>query len=127
LIAAENLFYGTINGATVHPREVVKRALQLNAAAVILSHNHPLCCVAGVTLGHERWLSLRKSQSEDRGKGGSCPVSREITTPVAAFKALRCSRASRVPLLAEWPGGQPLTAALRRDGNPRGQSAHIRN
>ena len=41
LIAAENLFYGTIDGASVHPREVVKRALQLNAAAVILSHNHP--------------------------------------------------------------------------------------
>ena len=37
----ENLFYGTIDGASVHPREVVKRALQLNAAAVILSHNHP--------------------------------------------------------------------------------------
>jgi hypothetical protein len=35
LIAAENLFYGTIDGASVHPREVVKRALQLNAAAVI--------------------------------------------------------------------------------------------
>ncbi len=32
---------GTINVNTVHPREVVKEALQLNAAAVILSHNHP--------------------------------------------------------------------------------------
>ncbi len=35
------LFEGTINGATVHPREVVKLALHRNAAAVILSHNHP--------------------------------------------------------------------------------------
>ncbi len=41
LISAENLFYGTIDGASVHPREVVKRALQLNAAGVILAHNHP--------------------------------------------------------------------------------------
>lgn len=41
LIAAEELFYGTIDGASVHPREVVKRALQLNAAALILAHNHP--------------------------------------------------------------------------------------
>ena len=37
----EELFRGTINGASVHPREVVKSALQHNAAAVILAHNHP--------------------------------------------------------------------------------------
>lgn len=41
LISAENLFLGTVDGASVHPREVVKRALQLNAAAVIVAHNHP--------------------------------------------------------------------------------------
>jgi DNA repair protein RadC len=35
------LFRGTINGASVHAREVVKTALQYNAAAVILAHNHP--------------------------------------------------------------------------------------
>ncbi len=34
-------FFGTINGATVHPREIVKTALEHNAAAVILAHNHP--------------------------------------------------------------------------------------
>lgn len=37
----EELFKGTINSATVHPREVVKKALRYNAAAVILAHNHP--------------------------------------------------------------------------------------
>ncbi len=41
VIACEELFRGTIDGATVHPREVVKRALAHNAAAVILAHNHP--------------------------------------------------------------------------------------
>ncbi len=41
LIAYEELFRGTIDGASVHPREVVKRALHFNAAAVILAHNHP--------------------------------------------------------------------------------------
>jgi DNA repair protein RadC len=41
VIAFEELFQGTIDGASVHPREVVKRALQHNAAAVILAHNHP--------------------------------------------------------------------------------------
>jgi len=41
LIAFEELFRGTIDGATVHAREVVRKALQHNAAAVILAHNHP--------------------------------------------------------------------------------------
>jgi DNA repair protein RadC len=51
LIAFDELFRGTIDGASVHPREVVKQTLARNAAAVILAHNHPLCCVAGVTSG----------------------------------------------------------------------------
>jgi DNA repair protein RadC len=41
VIVFEELFRGTIDGASVHPREVVRRALAHNAAAVILSHNHP--------------------------------------------------------------------------------------
>ncbi len=41
VLAFEELFRGTIDGASVHPREVVRRALAHNAAAVILSHNHP--------------------------------------------------------------------------------------
>ncbi len=41
LIAFEELFRGTIDGASVHPREVVRRAITHNAAAVILAHNHP--------------------------------------------------------------------------------------
>jgi DNA repair protein RadC len=41
VIGFEELFRGTIDGASVHPREVVKQALAKNAAAVILTHNHP--------------------------------------------------------------------------------------
>ncbi|HSP01743.1 MAG TPA: DNA repair protein RadC [Thioalkalivibrio sp.] len=41
VIAFEELFRGTIDGASVHPREVVRRALAHNAAALILAHNHP--------------------------------------------------------------------------------------
>ena len=41
VIHYDALFFGTINGATVHPREVVKSVLQHNAAAVIVAHNHP--------------------------------------------------------------------------------------
>ena len=41
LICFETLFLGTVDRASVHPREVLRRALELNAAAVILAHNHP--------------------------------------------------------------------------------------
>jgi DNA repair protein RadC len=41
LLAAEELFHGTLSQTSVYPREVVKRALELNAAAVVFAHNHP--------------------------------------------------------------------------------------
>ena len=41
LLAAEEMFLGTIAEASVHPREVVRRAMQHNAAALIVAHNHP--------------------------------------------------------------------------------------
>ena len=41
VIAFEELFFGTIDGATVYPRVVAEKALRLGAAAVILAHNHP--------------------------------------------------------------------------------------
>jgi DNA repair protein RadC len=41
MIAYEPLFRGTIDGAAVYPREIVKQALGCDAAAVILGHNHP--------------------------------------------------------------------------------------
>ena len=41
IIAYEELFFGTINTATIHPRPIIERVLQLNAAALILAHNHP--------------------------------------------------------------------------------------
>jgi DNA repair protein RadC len=41
ILGIEKLFTGTIDGASVYPREVVRAALNINAAAAILSHNHP--------------------------------------------------------------------------------------
>ena len=41
VIASEDLFQGSIDGACVYPRVVAERALRLNAAAVIVAHNHP--------------------------------------------------------------------------------------
>jgi len=45
VVASEELFHGTLTQTSVYPREVVKRALHHNAAAVIFAHNHP----SGVT------------------------------------------------------------------------------
>ncbi|MEM1112568.1 MAG: DNA repair protein RadC [Pseudomonadota bacterium] len=41
VIRCEDLFFGTLDGAAVYPREVATRALQYRAAAVIFAHNHP--------------------------------------------------------------------------------------
>jgi DNA repair protein RadC len=41
VLAFEELFRGTVDGASVHPREVVRACLQHNASAVIFAHNHP--------------------------------------------------------------------------------------
>jgi len=41
LVRSEEMFRGTLTQTSVYPREVVRRALALNAAAVILAHNHP--------------------------------------------------------------------------------------
>ncbi|ASK34565.1 DNA repair protein RadC [Alcanivorax sp. N3-2A] len=41
VLGFERLFFGTVDGTTVHPRIVVQKALEWNAASVILAHNHP--------------------------------------------------------------------------------------
>ncbi|KRG71911.1 RadC family protein [Pseudoxanthomonas dokdonensis] len=43
-LAFEELFQGTVDAAEVHPREVVRRAMTHNAAALIIGHNHPSGC-----------------------------------------------------------------------------------
>jgi hypothetical protein len=43
IIALKQMFRGTVTQTSVYPREVVKEALAVNAAAVVLAHNHPLC------------------------------------------------------------------------------------
>jgi DNA repair protein RadC len=63
VIAYEELFRGTIDGASVHPREVMRRALRHNAAAVILAHNHP----SGVAEPSEADQRLTRRLSEALG------------------------------------------------------------
>lgn len=60
VISYEELFSGTINCATVYTRPIVERVLQLNAAAVILAHNHP----SGVShASHQDLLVTQRIQS----------------------------------------------------------------
>ena len=63
LIAVKELFRGTLTQTSVYPREVLKEALQLNAAAVILAHNHPSQVAdpsrADETLTHSLSAALR--------------------------------------------------------------------
>ena len=63
LIAFERLFRGTIDGAAVYPRVVVRRALELNAAAVIFTHNHP----SGVTEPSSADIKMTKKLKEALG------------------------------------------------------------
>ena len=59
----DELFRGTIDGTSVYPREVVKEALTINAAAVILAHNHP-SGVAEPSQADERITKRLKSALE---------------------------------------------------------------
>ncbi|MBE0471993.1 MAG: JAB domain-containing protein [Methyloprofundus sp.] len=56
LLTTERLFSGTVNQASVHPREIAKRCLELNAAAAVLAHNHP----SGNTSPSDSDLSITK-------------------------------------------------------------------
>lgn len=60
VIATELMFRGTIDGASVYPREVVKMSLEHNAAAVILAHNHP----SGITEPSKADIALTKRLKE---------------------------------------------------------------
>jgi len=53
LIRYEELFHGTINEASVYPRELVRRGLAHNAANIILAHNHPSGCIKPSTADQE--------------------------------------------------------------------------
>lgn len=64
LIRYEVLFLGTVDRAAVHPREVLRRALELNAAALILAHNHP----SGIAEPSASDLALTRDLGELLGK-----------------------------------------------------------
>ena len=61
VLAFEVLFHGSIDGASVYPRQVVKRALAHNAGAVILCHNHPSGCTAPSQADRTLTLQLKEA------------------------------------------------------------------
>lgn len=65
VLSADEMFRGTLTQTSVYPREVAKRALSLNAAAVIFAHNHPS--------GHETQSSADES------------LTRQLKTALALF------------------------------------------
>lgn len=85
VIAFEELFRGTLDGAEVHPREVVQRCLAHRAAAVILGHNHPSGCTEpsaadrAVTARLKQALALVEVRLLDHfivGDGPACSMAR---------------------------------------------------
>ena len=95
VIDCVELFRGTIDGASVYPREVVKLVLDRQAAAAVCYHNHPLCFVWRVAtpifsmiFGENRSIRHRRKNGM-----GSCPVSSDRITPVSLSRRLRFSRA----------------------------------
>jgi DNA repair protein RadC len=61
LIHCETMFTGTINQTSVYPREVVKAALNFNAAAVILTHNHPSGSIQPSSADHALTKTLKNA------------------------------------------------------------------
>ena len=89
LLRLEELFTGTLTQTSVYPREVVKRALALNAGAVILAHNHPRRALAEPSRADEYLTQTLKSALQIRDR-----TSASSTTSSSA--AARSSR---------WPSG----------------------
>jgi DNA repair protein RadC len=60
-LAFEELFHGGLSGAEVHPRELVRRALAHNAAALIVGHNHPSGCAEPSAADRQLTLALKQA------------------------------------------------------------------
>jgi DNA repair protein RadC len=90
LISYQEMFRGTIDGACVHPREIVKEALKLNAAALVLAHDHPSGVAEPsqadelITVRLKEALGLVDIRILDHILGGFCSV----TTAVKIHQSL---------------------------------------
>jgi DNA repair protein RadC len=82
VIAFEELFRGSIDGASVHPREVVRRCLAHNAAAVIFAHNHPSGVAEPSQADRDVTAELKRA-GVDRSQGAGSFYCRQRPTAIA--------------------------------------------
>ena len=108
LIHFEEVFRGTIDGASVHPREIVRQALQYNAAALIFAHNHP----SGVAEASQAIATVLHELATNAAKYGafSVPDGRVMVWWSFAEGAVGASH-----LVVRWEerGGPPVVAPTR--------------
>jgi len=91
VIEMAELFHGTIDGALVHPRVVVQRALEANAAAIVFFHNHP----SGVAAPSHADEAITR-----RLKDARTPAQASVSRP---FWSTKLSSLSDGPLGVFWP------------------------
>ena len=82
LISFEKMFYGTINEAVVYPRSIVQKALELNAAVVIVGHNHPS---SGEAMPSEADINITKDLKKILGLISVKLLDHIIVTATGAF------------------------------------------
>lgn len=104
VIAADDLFLGTLTQTSVYPREVIKRALQLNAAAVIFAHNHPSGVAEPST--SDKWLT-------DALKSALAVIDVRVLDHIIVAGARALSLAERGMLDDEQPEAKPETKRRR--------------
>src|SRR5690606_20649337 len=130
-LAFEELFRGTVDGAEVHPREVVRHALACNAAAVIVGHNHPSgspepsAADRAVTARLKQALALVDIRLLDHFVIGDGPpvslASRGWVQPAGAAEA---ATAARVQSVARCNRLQPREHPPPRPGPPTRRTGH---
>ena len=95
VIEFEEMFRGTIDGTTVHAREVVRRTLNLNAAAVIFAHNHPSGGGGAKRVGSAPHRPARERALDGRGAGARPPRRRGRGVRLLRRAGLALARKSR--------------------------------
>ena len=108
VIAFEELFRGTLDGAEVHPREVVQRCLAHHAAAVILGHNHP--SGSAEPSAADRAVTRASSRRWPWSRCACSTTSSSATARPARWRAWGRCRSSATA------GGPPPAAAYTRAG-----------
>ena len=124
LIEYVELFFGTVDGTEVHPREVVKQALRQNAAAVIVAHNHPSGEIEASAADRAVTARLKHALALVDVRLLDWTMSLLAGPKASAWRRGAGSRRSR-PKQARYPNYRQQTVAGRR-GDWRGVGGSVR-